>query len=206
MNLVTSYCHISGEQIEADGRVVYRPSGDDKPFLDQVYLAAQLEYPKYHKMDLLSKAGFIGSELLKAQHGGLSAYGDDEIGLIFANSESSCDTDGKFEASYLQTHAPSPSLFVYTLPNIVMGEIAIRNKWYGEGIFGIFNRPDTAYYSDSAMTMFAKGMKAVLGGWLDVHNGLDVLLFLMERDRRRAADSTGYPDLEQLFENKFNHI
>ena len=27
---------------------------------------------------------------------------------------------------------PSPALFVYTLPNIVTGEIAIRNKYAGE--------------------------------------------------------------------------
>ena len=27
---------------------------------------------------------------------------------------------------------PSPSLFVYTLPNIITGEIAIRNKYKGE--------------------------------------------------------------------------
>ena len=27
---------------------------------------------------------------------------------------------------------PSPALFVYTLPNIVAGEIAIRNKYEGE--------------------------------------------------------------------------
>ena len=27
---------------------------------------------------------------------------------------------------------PSPALFVYTLPNIVSGEISIRNKWGGE--------------------------------------------------------------------------
>ena len=36
---------------------------------------------------------------------------------------------------HADSYYPSPALFVYTLPNIVTGEIAIRNKYYGETSF-----------------------------------------------------------------------
>src|SRR3712207_7060242 len=37
---------------------------------------------------------------------------------------------------------PSPSVFVYTLPNIVTGEIAIRNHYHGETHFFVIPRSE----------------------------------------------------------------
>nr|MBP6316033.1 hypothetical protein [Chitinophagaceae bacterium] len=51
----------------------------------------------------------------------------------FQNPSSSLSTDRNYQPS--MASIPSPALFVYTLPNIVMGEIAIRNQFKGENTF-----------------------------------------------------------------------
>ncbi len=176
-------CEIAGAAAIIDGRIVHEAVGDRSLFLEQIYQSESIEYPKFHKMDRLSKAGFIATELLKKYHPGISDYGDDKVGILFANSESSTETDKRFEKSYDGHTSPSPSLFVYTLPNIVMGEIAIRNKWYGESIFGIFPAPAPDFYRSNCRNLFQKGMEAVLIGWLNVGDGLEIKMCFVERSR-----------------------
>ncbi len=61
---------------------------------------------------------------------------DDETGIILSNANGSLDVDLKY-AKTMQAGA-SPALFVYTLPNIVIGEISIRHKIKGENAFFVF--------------------------------------------------------------------
>ena len=63
---------------------------------------------------------------------------------------------------------PSPSVFVYTLPNIVTGEIAIRNGYHGETSFYILTQRDEQQMKDIIETAFIdKQTKSLLTGWLD---------------------------------------
>jgi 3-oxoacyl-[acyl-carrier-protein] synthase-1 len=63
---------------------------------------------------------------------------------------------------------PSPERFVYTLPNIVAGEIAIRHRYHGETSFLLLPRRD-----DEAVTTILRSAfldaetTSVLGGWID---------------------------------------
>lgn len=149
--------------------------------LTEMYRNLALEYPKFYKMDLLSKVAFLGVELLKTVDPSLvSTQNDDQIGLLFANSEGSTHTDIRFQESYLVDLLPSPSLFVYTLPNIALGEIAIRNKWHGAHMFAVFPNFVPVYYADHGKIMLEEGAKVVIGGWLDVREKLDALFFVMD--------------------------
>ena len=60
------------------------------------------------------------------------------------NSLSSLAADREYLSSIAEDDFfPSPSVFVYTLPNIVTGEISIRHKLFGECVFFVeeeFNR------------------------------------------------------------------
>lgn len=180
MSMITSYCQIDDQAIRMNGTIIYSyDSAVEQPFLKQVYQSLMLEYPKFYKMDRLAQAGFIASELLKKYNFELTGFEDDQVALLFANSESSVDTDVKFEDSYAQLRTPSPSLFVYTLPNILMGEIAIRNKWFGENLFCVFSAPDYDFYLQYSQLLLAKGAKIVVCGWVDVQKGLDVKMFLV---------------------------
>lgn len=186
MNGIVAYCRITGESVSVNGKLIlhYNPLSDHS-WSKQIYHHIGLDYPKFYKMDRLSQFGVLGSELVKGvSNNATSGYQDDEVALLFANSESSADTDRRFEGSYLTGGAPSPSLFVYTLPNIVMGEIAIRNKWYGENMFAVFPKFAADFFVNYSSILIKKGSMAVMAGWVSLErNEVDVLVFLVENDK-----------------------
>ena len=134
-------------------------------------------------MDNLCKLGFLGVEILKGS-ADLSAYGEDEIAMVFQNSFASLDTDVKHQ-NKINTEGinPSPAIFVYTLPNILMGEIAIRNKWYGENLFVVREKFDFEQWKSSVESLFRlKKAKAVIGGWIDLYqDNYQLQLYFVER-------------------------
>lgn len=136
-----------------------------KEFIRDVYKQYSLNYPKFFKMDDLSKLGFIAAELLLSNFD-RSMVKDEEIALLFSNSESTLNTDKKFYDSIASV--PSPAVFVYTLPNIMMGEISIRHSVKGENAFYITEHFDSILLSTQVETMFNHTkMKACICGWVD---------------------------------------
>lgn len=107
-------------------KTVSIPSGAN---LSDLYRQWAGDYPKFFKMDTLSKLGFLLAEMLVHQEPGRFTFRQDRAILVFSREGSLAD-DRHYAQSMLDY--PSPALFVYTLPNIVCGEIAIRNKWAGE--------------------------------------------------------------------------
>jgi 3-oxoacyl-[acyl-carrier-protein] synthase-1 len=99
-----------------------------------------MQYPKFFKMDTLCKLGFVASELLLDAEGASRFEPTDTRAVVLANASSSLCNDTHYQATieHAETYFPSPALFVYTLPNIVTGEIAIRNKYFGETSFYIY--------------------------------------------------------------------
>ena len=119
-------------------------------------------YPRFHKMDRLCRLGFVASELLKKD--------SSRLGIILFNRSSSIVSDRAFLKTI--THAdgffPSPSAFVYTLPNIVTGEIALRNGIHGETSFYILNERDDGLMDTIIRSASLDAdMDGVITGWLD---------------------------------------
>src|SRR6187402_3983803 len=144
MNCITAHCRISGQAVWKNGDLVFGNSQTDLPgFLLSGYQHFSGNYPKFYKMDNLCKLGWLAAEVLLQEglHGG--SYRPEEIGITLANAHSSLDTDQK----YYQTvkEIPSPSLFVYTLPNIMIGEISIRHQFKGACNFFISPQFDAAF-------------------------------------------------------------
>lgn len=191
MSFITTYCHLSADQCSVKGEVVAtRNRSASESWFKQIYKEQEFVYPKFYKMDALSQAGFIASELIKSDSQGLlSKYKDDEIAMLFANQSSSADTDLRFINSYEHNGAPSPSLFVYTLPNIVLGEIAIINKWYGENMFAVLPKFAPGFFTDYGRILLSTGAKAVLCGWLGVlGNDIEVFVWLVESESDNGLD------------------
>ena len=92
-------------------------------------------YPKFFKMDLLSRVAFLATELLKPDH---AVVEKEKIAVVLSTHSGCLEADKKFEESR-KTFA-SPALFVYTLPNIMLGEICIRNGFKGEQMCSIEER------------------------------------------------------------------
>ncbi|MCF2488998.1 hypothetical protein [Dyadobacter sp. CY347] len=191
MSLITTYCHLSSDHCSVNGEIVVTREKDAADsWFKQIYKEQEIVYPKFYKMDALSQAGFLASELIKRANQGLTdKYKDDEIAMLFANQSSSADTDLRFVHSYELNGAPSPSLFVYTLPNIVLGEIAIRNKWFGENMFAVLPKFAPGFFVDYGQILLTTGAKAVLIGWLGIlGDNVEVFVALVESESEGGMD------------------
>lgn len=136
-------------------------------------------YPKFYKMDGLSRLGFVASEiLLNAEKGDTDVERREEEGerlleeraIIFFNHSSSIASDRSYKESIndKDNYFPSPSIFVYTLPNIVTGEIAIRNHFHGETSFFILPDKDERMMEEILQASCRDAQsKSFLTGWID---------------------------------------
>ena len=151
-------------------------------FLVSIYQHYQLHYPKFYKMDNLSKLGWLAAEILLQDNFQKENYRPEDVGLILANANSSLDDDLK----YFETtkEIPSPSLFVYTLPNIVIGEICIRNNFKGEHAFFIQDTFDADFIEKQVNYLLDKNiLQACICGWVDVlEQEYKAVLFLVEKE------------------------
>ena len=78
---------------------------------------------------------------------------------------------------------PSPSEFVYTLPNIVNGEISIRNEYCGETCFYILPEKDERRMNEILQTSFLDNkIDSILTGWIEYKSDKDfeAELFIIE--------------------------
>ena len=124
-------------------------------------------YPKFYKMDGLSRLGFVASEILLNAEKGET---DKERAIIFFNHSSSIASDRNYKESIndKNNYFPSPSIFVYTLPNIVTGEIAIRNHLHGETSFFILPDKDERMMEEILQASCRDDQsKSFLTGWID---------------------------------------
>lgn len=124
-------------------------------------------YPKFYKMDGLSRLGFVASEILLNAEKGET---DKERAIIFFNHSSSIASDRNYKESIndKDNYFPSPSIFVYTLPNIVTGEIAIRNHFQGETSFFILPDKDERLMKEILQASCRDAQsKSFLTGWID---------------------------------------
>lgn len=130
---ISKYCKIRNGSVEVDGKTILKTCetpGTSKQF-KEIYLSTGIDYPKFYKMDMLSKLAFLAVELLKSDR-----FCEKNTAVIFANRHSTTDVDLKYINSIdPEKYFPNPSLFVYTLPNVMIGEISIRHNLKGETIF-----------------------------------------------------------------------
>lgn len=158
-------------------------------FLSFAYKTLGSVYPKFYKMDLLSKMGLLTADILL--EGGVcrTAYQDDEIAVIVCNSQSSLETDARFLATMTDpaSYFPSPALFVYTLPNILIGEICIKLSISGESVFFVSQQVDFDFLQSYVdIILQTTRTKAVIVGWVDLdfnHNYESILFFVEEKSR-----------------------
>ena len=166
--------HITPQGIWLDGKVfAIDKDGKQSSLLTALYKQIIGNYPKYYKMDGLCRLGFIASELLLKAERDEGSFTEDinkTRAIVFFNRSSSIASDKKYLASIAEkdNYFPSPSVFVYTLPNIVTGEIAIRNDYHGETSFYILPHKNEFLMQDIIETTFMdEQTTSVLTGWLD---------------------------------------
>ena len=140
-NKITAYCRIRKGTVSCNGSLIYANTEeqDHVQFLNQAYRFFKPEYPKFFKMDPLSKLAFLATHLLlRDRVFGSESYLDTAV--ILNNSAASVAVDRQYQRS--TEDFPAPSLFVYTLPNVMVGEICIRYKIFGENIVFVTEKFD----------------------------------------------------------------
>jgi hypothetical protein len=166
-NYILSHTKIKNNCLWHNGKLI---SKNDETLnsiglLEGIYKSINVSYPKFFKMDALSKLGVLCAELILKDENVNDLFAKEKTAIVLSNKNSSLQTD----VAYAKTMAdyPSPALFVYTLPNIVTGEIAIKHKITGENAFFIepvFNADLLHNYTD----LLLQENDAALCGWLNI--------------------------------------
>ena len=168
-----------------DGTELHPTSDDPKQWLTELYSQLGMAYPKFFKMDRLSKAGILAAEMVMRAVGQSNEELKADWGVVCFNSAASLDDDRTYQETIQdpENYFPSPSVFVYTLANIVAGEMAIKYKLRGETSFYVSQHFDKERVEKVAADVFAQTKAThLLAGWVDYDNGhCDVQLFVYER-------------------------
>ncbi|MDO3625727.1 hypothetical protein [Mucilaginibacter sp. BT774] len=151
-------------------------------------------------MDNLSKLGWLASEVLLMDNYQKDQYQPEEVGIVLANRNSSLDNDIKYFESAKEI--ASPSLFVYTLPNIVIGEICIRNNFKGEHGFYIQETFDADFVIVQVNYLLDNNiLKACICGWVDVLDQYyKAALFLVEKRQTDSSVPFSAKNINNIFE------
>jgi hypothetical protein len=201
-NYITASCTIHRGVVSKDGLKVFENNNTYLAgLLVSIYQHFKLNYPKYYKMDNLSKLGWLAAEILLKDSFPQNNYKPEDTGIILANANSSLDDD----INYFNTtkDIPSPSLFVYTLPNIVIGEICIRNNFKGEHAFFIQDTFDAGFIEQQVNYLLDKNiLQACICGWIDVlEREYKAVLFLVEKEKGENPVLFSAENMDSIFRN-----
>lgn len=86
-------------------------------------------FSKFGRMDPLCKVAVAAARLIE-RAGGFEGRNRDDIAQVGGTALGCLEVDAQFEATR-QQGAPSPALFVYTLPSMFQGEISIQFRLRG---------------------------------------------------------------------------
>jgi hypothetical protein len=151
-------------------------------FLVSIYHHFEIKYPKFYKMDNLCKLGWLATEILLKDSFLAAEYQPESIGVVLANASSSLDTDIKYYET--AKDIASPALFVYTLPNIVIGEICIRHHVKGEHAFFIFDEFNAGFIEQYVSNLINNNiLQCCICGWVELlDDQYKTVLFLVEKN------------------------
>ncbi len=168
--------------------------------LKSLFKKRQTVYPKFYKMDNLCKLGILSSELL-LEGLELEAIEPEQRSLVIQNAHASLDTDQRHQSSISnpKEYFPSPAVFVYTLSNIVLGEMAIRYNFKGENACTSHRELDIEKLIVDTSILVEEGTQTCMAGWLNFYNDkYDAILFLIETTKRGMALPFSIDNLTEL--------
>ena len=198
MNYISKYCIIKPHKVIVDGKVEFSDSEKNEfgAFMKSIYKHYDVKYPKYFKMDKLCKLAFIASEIVLKGNEHIKEIEPTKVGVILQNSHSTIDTDTKYNDTIKDksNYFPSPAVFVYTLPNVMIGEICIRNKFQGENTCFISKDFNPEFITDYVNELLNSGkIDACITGWADYIDGeYNAMLFLVEKNKENRKDNISF--------------
>lgn len=177
---IKSFINIRNGIISFNNTILFEDDANNfKDFIKKAYKSLDIDYPKFFKMDNLSKLAFVAADVLLN-----NINIDENTAVILSNRSSSLDTDRKHQTSIsdAKNYYPSPSVFVYTLPNICIGEICIKHQLFSENSFFIFDtfNPEHLWIQSQYLLKSGKANR-VLCGWIDMDDSkYDAFVYVVE--------------------------
>jgi len=212
--LITRHVKFQDRRVWLNGIVEHvSEAGSADKLFRSVYRYYDIDYPKFFKMDNLCKLAFLSAEGLLRGTDILQEYPGGEVAIILENASSSLEYDQKHVESIRDQNRyfPSPSVFVYTIPNIMVAEIAIRHKVKGENAVFIFEQFDPGLIYDYVSELFRnQQVSCCLSGWVECYGDhYQSLLFIIEQEDKikRCKGLQEYvifdtANMEKLFKGK----
>lgn len=147
----------AGEVLVNDSVVFSDKSADFGTFIREAFKSRGENNMKFYKMDDLCKLGYVAAAWLLD---GVE-FGEEECGMVLSGKYGCLDTDMKHQKIIDKEGdaASSPAVFVYTLPNVVAGEISIRHHIKGE---------NTWFWSDDRTMSDLKHYASLMAGASDL--------------------------------------
>lgn len=147
----------AGEVFVNDSVVFSDKSADFGTFIREAFKSRGENNMKFYKMDDLCKLGYVAAAWLLD---GIE-FGEEECGMVLSGKYGCLDTDMKHQQIIDKEGdaASSPAVFVYTLPNVVAGEISIRHHIKGE---------NTWFWSDDRTMSDLKHYATLMAGASDL--------------------------------------
>lgn len=189
---IRKYVRILPGSVTVDGTpLAVGAAGAD--LLAELYRSFVKDYPKFFKMDVLCKLGVVATELLVMGEADRFTPREDRAVLLFSHSGPLCN-----DRNYQKTIAeddffPSPSLFVYTLANIVTGEIAIRNKYEGDTTaFELASFEPAAFVAAVRDAFEDRVTRSAICGWAEAVDAshFAAVMMLVDQDAAEGLDFT----------------
>lgn len=193
------YLNWQNEKIFRDGELISQadPTKSEQDWLLDYYQKQRIHYPKFFKMDLMSRLGFLASCSLMEV---CSIETPSKTGIICSTCDGSLEVDKAFEQS--RREIPSPALFVYTLPNIALGEICIFHKIKGPQACFIEEKLNSSLLFSVAQDYFSRERadSLIIGHINAIQNQLVAQLAWVNKNPNAADDREfNAATMEQLF-------
>ena len=184
----THHVSLSPGQLIIDGTRQALPS-DEKDWLTAIYKQHVSSYPKFYKMDMLSRLAFVATEVLLQAEGKERFVDSDDRAVLMFNHSSSIKADRSYLATIADDEScfPSPSVFVYTLPNMAIAEVAMRNLYHGEiSLYILPERDDNTMQQVVLASLLDESTRSMITGWLDYEDNdhFEADLFIIEKSTK----------------------
>ena len=196
---IQNYCTFKNNSVSLNGKIIFsEDTSEAKDFFKSVYRFLDIKYSKFFKMDSLSKLAFLSAEIILKDINTES----ENIAIILSNNASSLDTDRKHQNSISDkdNYYPSPAVFVYTLPNIGIGEISIRHQLKSENGFFVFEKYNANFhYNYEKSLIYNNKSDSVLAGWVNIDkDSYEAFLYLVSEN---GTIEHTEQNLKQLYTN-----
>ena len=85
--IITSYSHLHDNKVIVNGRIIFYQENILKfaDFVKTVFKQEQFIYPRFYKMDAISKLGFLATELVLKEKT-IEGYLPEAMGIVLSNS------------------------------------------------------------------------------------------------------------------------